>query len=135
LIRNLLPALAWAVFILIITGLPGKFVPRVTSFWEWVSYDKIVHIGIFAILSFLIMQGLIKQYLESKRRYLFVTAAVGFSLVYGLLTEVLQANVFIGRDGNLYDFLADSAGAFCGWLIFSYVNKKKIKTYTKTNPD
>ena len=98
-IRNLWPAIVWAVIILIITGVPGSYVPAIKSFWSWLSYDKIVHVGVFAILSFLILHGFRQQYLESKKRYLFVVGAVTVSLAYGLLTEVLQAYVFIGRDG------------------------------------
>ncbi len=127
--------MTWAIIILIITGLPGNYIPQVSSFWEWLSYDKIVHVGVFAILSFLILHGMLQQYLSGNHRYLFVVGAVGFSLAYGLLTEVLQAHVFIGRDGNAYDFYADSIGAFCGWFIFSYAYRKKIKTFSSTNQD
>jgi VanZ family protein len=115
--------------------MPGSYVPAIRSFWSWLSYDKIVHVGVFAILTFLILYGFRQQYLESKKRYLFVTGAVTVSLAYGLLTEVLQAHVFIGRDGNAYDFFADSLGAVAGWLVFSYVYRKKISTYANTNQD
>ena len=134
-IRNLWPALIWVIIILFVTGTPGKYVPEVSSFWEWLSIDKIVHVAVFGILSFLILQGLLQQYLVSSRRYLFVAAAVGFSLAYGLLTEVLQTHVFIGRHGNVYDFYADTLGAFSGWLLFGFVNKKKINAFSNTNQD
>jgi VanZ family protein len=61
--------------------------------------------------------------------------AVGITLAYGLLTEVLQAHVFVGRYGNVYDFYADSIGAFCGWFMFSLIYRKKIKTFSNTNQD
>jgi VanZ family protein len=134
-VRRLWPAIIWAVFILVVTGMPGKYIPRVTTFWEQLSPDKIVHLGVFAILSFLILHGLLKQYLVSNHRYLFVAGAVGFSLVYGLVIEVLQAHVFIGRHGNAYDFYADAIGAFCGWMVFSMIYQKKIKTFSNTNQD
>ena len=115
--------------------MPGSYVPTVRSFWAWLSYDKIVHVGVFAVFTFLILYGYRLQYFESKKRYLFVAAAVSVSLAYGLLTEILQAHVFIGRDGNVYDFYADSLGAVAGWIAFSYVYRKKISTYANTNQD
>jgi VanZ family protein len=135
LIRNLWPAFVWALIILVITGVPGSYVPSVRSFWEWLSYDKIVHVGVFTVFTYLILYGFRQQYLESNRRYLLVAFAVFVSLAYGLLTEVLQAHVFIGRDGNAFDFYADGLGAIAGWIIFSYVYRKKIRTYANTNPD
>ena len=135
LIRKLWPAIVWALFILILTGTPGKYIPSVTSFWDWLKPDKFVHVVTFALLSFLILNGLLQQYLESNRRYLIVLVAVGITLAYGLLTEVLQAYVFIGRDGNAYDFIADSIGALIGWLGFAIIYGKKIKTYSNTNQD
>ena len=69
------------------------------------------------------------------RRYLFIAGAVGFSLAYGLLTEVLQAHVFIGRHGNAFDFMADSIGALLGWIAFMLYRGKKINNYANTNQD
>jgi VanZ family protein len=65
----------------------------------------------------------------------FVTVSIGVALAYGLLTEVLQAYVFTGRNGNAYDFFADGIGAFIGWLAFKIVYGKKIKTYSNKNQD
>jgi VanZ family protein len=134
-LKRLWPALLWALFILVVTGTPGEYFPHVVTFWDWLEPDKIVHIFVFGVLSFLILQGLLPQYLESRHRYKIVAATLGFVLAYGLLTEVLQAYVFIGRDGNAFDFYADSIGAFAGWMGFWTLNRKKIKIYSDTNQD
>lgn len=127
LIRKLWPALIWALIILILTGFPGDYFPEVVDFWEWLGSDKLVHLAIFGILSFLIFFNLRAEYLVSKKRSLFVLAILGFTLAYALLTEVLQATVFVGRDGNVFDFCANSIGTLLGWLVFSLVIRKKIK--------
>jgi VanZ family protein len=67
------------------------------------------------------------QYFASHKRYRFVIAIVGITLAYGLLTEVLQDTVFVRRDGNAFDFLADSVGAFAGWISFHLYFRKKIR--------
>lgn len=134
-IRKLLPAIVWALFILVLMGTPGNYFPSVTTFWDWLAPDKMVHVFVFGILSFLILRSIPQQYFESKKRYTFVASAIGVALAYGLLTEVLQAHVFTGRNGNAYDFLADGIGAFTGWLAFRLVYRKKIKTYSNKNQD
>ena len=123
--QRFLPAIIWALVVLVMTGLPGNYLPKVSSFWEWLSLDKIVHVAIFATLGFLIFYGFHEQYLKSKRRYLYIVAVLLLTLAYAMITEILQVLVFIGRDGNLYDFLADAAGGLLGFLAFILYNNKK----------
>lgn len=125
-IRKLWPALVWAAVILILTGLPGDAFPEIIDFWDWLGPDKLVHVFMFGTLSFLIFYSLRKQYRKSKQRYMYVLVILGVTLAYGLLTEVLQANVFVGRDGNIFDFIANSIGALTGWLAFVIMDQKKI---------
>jgi VanZ family protein len=134
-LRRLWPAILWAVFILILTGTPGNYIPSVSSFWEWLKPDKLVHLFAFGILTFLILYGVMEQYLSSRRRYVYVVSAVGISLAYGLLTELMQVYVFTGRYGSFYDFLADSLGATLGWIAFRLYFGKKIKRETNPNTD
>lgn len=120
------PAFLWALFILIITGIPGSYIPEVVTFWEWLEYDKIVHLLVFAILSFLILYGYREQYSQRDRRYIIVIGAVVVTSIYGLITELMQHYVFIGRFGNVYDTIADCLGALLGWVIFRWMARKKI---------
>jgi len=122
------PSLAWSLIILLLTGLPGDVFPEIKTFWDWLSPDKVVHLFIFGTLSFLILFGYRDQYAEGNKQKLVWTAVIA-SVLYGILTEILQYYVFIGRSGNLYDALADAIGAVLGWLIFIPVFKKlKSKT-------
>jgi len=131
LVRQQWRAFIWALFILVITGIPGSYIPGITTFWEWLQPDKIVHVFIFAVLSFLILFNVRTQYSRSNRRFYYVIIAVGSTAVYGLLTEVLQYYVFIGRSGNVYDVLADCVGALSGWILFNWVSQKKILKNSK----
>jgi VanZ family protein len=124
------PALLWSAFILLLTGLPGHYFPKVTTFWDWLEPDKVVHLFIFGVLAFLILYGYRQQYFTSRKRYKFGVAAVIVTAIYGLVTEVLQYYVFVGRSGNRFDFFADTLGAVSGWIVFSYLYRKKIKYYT-----
>ena len=125
-IRKLWPALVWAAIILILTGLPGDAFPEVISFWDWLEPDKLMHVFMFGVLSFLVFYGLREQYRSGNSRYFYSILILGVTLAYGLLTEILQANVFVGRDGNIFDFLANSIGVFAGWLAYRILDRKKI---------
>ena len=126
-LKKLWPALLWSLIILLLTGLPGNDFPKITTFWGWLEPDKVVHLFIFGGLAFLILFGFRVQYFNSKKRYLFGLTAVIITAVYGMITEVLQYYVFIGRSGNRFDFFADTIGAIAGWLLFLYLYRKKIR--------
>lgn len=123
-LRKFWPAISWCLVILLLTGLPGSAFPEIETFWEWLAPDKLVHVLIFGMMSFLILFGAREQYDIGALRYKIVFAAIGFTLMYGLFTEVMQEYVFIGRDGNAFDFIADSLGAVAGWLVFLIIYKK-----------
>jgi len=89
----------------------------------------------FGMLSFLLLYGMREQYFKLKYRFFYVSGFIILSMAYGLLTEILQATVFVGRNGNLYDFLADSLGAILGWLTFYLMYRKKNNEITNINTD
>jgi len=126
LIWRLLPAIIWAIIVLLLTGLPGTYFPTVITFWDWLSPDKVVHIFIFMVQTFLLLMAFNKQYLEGETRLVSIWLILIGATVFALLTEVLQAYVFIGRNGNTYDFLADFVGVLVGLLVFNLYKKKKF---------
>lgn len=129
LIKRLWPALVWALFILVLTGVPGGYFPKVVSFWDWLSPDKAIHVFIFGIQAFLVLFAFNKQYLSSNIRLIYITVILLVVTVFALLTEVLQAYVFIGRNGNVYDFIADVIGVGVGLLAYLLLlNKKKANS-------
>lgn len=126
LVRNLWPAFVWLGGIFILTLLPGNYFPKVSGLWSLFSADKLIHICLFAGLSYLLLSGLEKQYFKYNRRYLNVVVAV-FSIVVAAITELLQWQLPIKRDGNLYDFIANFAGIITGFLLFTFPDIKKWK--------
>ena len=111
--------------ILFLTGLPGTYFPKVSSFWDWLSPDKIIHIFIFGVQSFLVLTAFRVQYLLGSYRLVYIAVLVSITILFALLTEVLQVYVFVGRDGNVYDFVANVVGIFVGLLAYFLLYKKK----------
>lgn len=124
-------SIVWALFILVLTGIPGDEIPKIPDFLEWLSPDKIVHLVMFGLLSYFILYGNRQQYFESKNRSYYVISAVLIAAVYGIITELLQVYIFTGRNGNIFDGAANLLGAVGGGVAYylqHYKNKDKTKS-------
>jgi VanZ family protein len=118
------PALLWALFILIICGIPGHKIPHV-DFLKWLKPDKIIHLCVYAVLCYLLIKGFLKQETVASLRNNSKLWAVVLGIAYGVLIEVLQQYVFIDRSGDVFDAMANSVGAFIGLWAFNFIRKKR----------
>ena len=125
-ISNMWPAAVWLAGIFLLTLLPGNYFPRISGFWTLFSPDKLVHIGLFSGLAFLLAFGLSRQYPERSMRCIFVWVGV-VSTFIAILTELLQWYLPIKRDGNIYDVIADIVGVFIGFAALSILKNKIAK--------
>lgn len=128
------PGLICAAFIMLLMGLPGRCFPTVVNFWEWIGPDKIVHLLLFGLFSYLTLWGYRKQLLSvngsSQIKALLFTLFL--TILYGALTELMQKYVFVNRYGSYFDFLANSIGCVLGVIVFYLYLKKKIKKIEKS---
>jgi VanZ family protein len=115
--RNTWPALIWAIIILILCGLPGDRLPELT-FLEWLRPDKIVHLVLFGVQSYLLMRGFERQSASIFLARNAVVFSIVSTILYGCLVEVMQTYVFIHRTGDVRDAIANSIGAFIGWWVY-----------------
>ena len=118
------PGILWIIIIMVLIGTPGNYIPKVITFWNWLSPDKIIHLLIFGILTFLLIRGFQKQFSFQKLRLYSKQSALIFGIFFGLLTEVLQIFVFTGRYGSMYDFSANTLGCLLGLLFYNLINRK-----------
>jgi VanZ family protein len=128
-LRYFWPVILWALLILLLTGLPGKYFPVVPSVWDLLEPDKIVHLLIFFVFTILLTYGLIRYYSVNITSGFFISIAIGTGIVYGGISELLQAYIFVWRQASIYDFIADSAGCFAGYLLFQQVLSKHLKKH------
>ncbi|MEJ7638396.1 MAG: VanZ family protein [Singulisphaera sp.] len=107
-------ASAWTVVILAIFLVPSDWLPvaeaRLSSSHFLLPRDKLVHSGMFAILSVLWMRVM-------PTRGWTVLVSVG-GLALAILTELGQGLPMIGRDPDRLDALADAVGTFVGVGVF-----------------
>ena len=115
----------WTLFILIVVGIPGSYIPQPVSFWRLLSPDKIVHIFLFGPFAFLLLRYLFSlPDLHSKIKFPFLLTLF-LGIIYATITELLQFFVFVGRNGNIYDAIADTVGVITGIYIYQKWNRKK----------
>lgn len=110
-------AQGWALLILVLTLLPPPEVPGA----GWLSryhLDKVVHAGLFAVLCVLLVQALDDARGHVWRPYRSTILGFVLSVLYGGLTELLQGTATIGRSADIWDLVADAAGALLGTVYF-----------------
>ncbi|MCW3092087.1 MAG: hypothetical protein JWP81_3156 [Ferruginibacter sp.] len=117
-----MPGIAWFFVVLVLLCLPGQDIPSV----NWLSkifFDKWVHTGIFGLLALLFMMPFAFSSMENKEKLqYFIRIAIATSL-WGLTTEFIQKYWIPGRSFDLFDWAADSLGAFTAFIFC-------IKKYT-----
>jgi VanZ family protein len=115
--------------------LPGSAFPS-QNWMGMVHFDKVVHIGLFSLLTLLICHGLYKTQLAGRmvrdtqvatrgvliRAFIITAVAV---LFYGIIIEYVQRDFIPNRSFDSGDILADGVGAAAGALLSRYRFIKK----------
>lgn len=118
----LFPATAWTITI-IIASLVSQRNFRGLRLDNILGIDKLVHLTIYAILSFLLSWGF-NKYIGIKsipKKHIFLFFILASSL--GLLMEIFQKVFTTTRGFDYYDIIANIIGAFIGSIIFcSYIS-------------
>ena len=131
--KKLLPGIAWFFLLLILICLPGDDLPKGNNWMNAVYFDKWVHTGLFSVQAFLIMLPFTRYSITSEKTFsLLLKIAVGVS-IWGLTTEYIQRYFIPGRNFDLWDWAADSFGAFLALIVCRKIFQSRIKH--KKNPN
>lgn len=122
-VRFFLPVTAWLIISTILLTLPGSAFPE-ENFLDKIWFDKWVHVGMFALMTFLLCQALYKRNIKTTELTSAFLLAAGACLAYGILMEFVQKYWVSNRSFDFGDIVADGIGAAAGG-IFSY--KRYIK--------
>jgi glycopeptide antibiotics resistance protein len=125
--RSTWPAFVWAIIVLILCGVPGRIVPELT-FLQWLKPDKVVHLVLFGVQSYLLMRGFEKQSTFPFLLRHAIVISVILSILFGITVEIMQDYVFIQRSGDVRDAIANAIGALFGWWI--YRKNFKVKHFS-----
>ena len=119
--KALLPSILWSLVILVLSAMPGISLPE--SFWDFISIDKLAHIGVYGIQTFLLLMGLSTQISNDAKKVAVIALII--SILYGILMEAMQYTFFPYRYFEYLDIIANIIGSFTGLLIFKFFNTKK----------
>ncbi len=109
-----MPAILWALFILLVCLVSQKYIPNVK--FNLLSPDKIAHIALFGVLCLLLIWGLNKNNFLSYKNMLWLTLC---TIGYGALIELLQMITRNGRVADWDDIIANAFGAALVYLFYS----------------
>lgn len=114
--RRRLFSVIWAVFVMVLCGINGNALPKVS--FE-IGIDKIAHFLLFGIQCWLLLYGMNPLKVRP------VTFAIVVSASYGAVIEAMQATVFVNRTYDYADMLANATGAFAfGIATYWWRNQK-----------
>lgn len=86
------------------------------TFFE--GFDKLVHLGLFFVLTSLILRGKLRQRKANTLKLITIFKIVIFSVFFGAFIELLQWKVFTYRSGDWWDLFCDTLGV--AMAVFSY---------------
>ena len=93
---------------------------------EYASLDKFIHIAFFAMLAYLTITGLVKQFRFSIKKLAAARYGTFYAIVFGIGTELGQ--YYLGyRSFDGYDLLANVFGALIGFAYFQFWISKCLK--------
>lgn len=111
-------ATGWLIFITILFFLPGSALPSD----DWMSkiwFDKWVHIGFFAILTYLWITALSAK--GAALMYLIFSA-----IAYGYLVEICQDRFVAQRAFDWGDVAADAIGIIAATVLYRYKKNRPL---------
>lgn len=110
-------AITWFIVMCILFFLPGSDLPQ-ANWLDAIYFDKWVHIGLFAMLTFL-WRSAFDLDLNHYNWIILFTA-----ILYGLSVEFIQRYWIPNRSFDLFDLLADTVGSIIGLAVWSVIYKK-----------
>lgn len=120
LLKRIIPAILWALLILVLCCIPGSQMPEV-PFWDILAFDKFAHMSVFLIFTLLLKVGFLKQHQYAVLRYRVNVISISIAITYGILIEIIQGALLIDRFIELNDMIANAIGSVLGLLIFRLI--------------
>ncbi|HMP30932.1 MAG TPA: VanZ family protein [Saprospiraceae bacterium] len=111
-------AIGWTILIVLGSLLPSAFV-KIQVLDSVTGSDKILHISMYAIASFLWLMSISNSYQGRK-----AIEVILLLTLLGLIIEVLQIVITTGRFFEWYDAIANYLGTVVGWITYKVLQIK-----------
>ena len=107
--------MVWLLFVTILLCTPGSRLPKI-NWSDKIWLDKWAHIFLFFVLVVLWCRVYLKKATSVSLKKTFIKITV-FSIVYGVIMEIIQHYFIPFRSFDYGDMLADGIGAVAGYFI------------------
>ena len=91
------------------------------SIWDLLSFDSFAHAAMFAVLTFLMIVGLKKQFTFPKLKHYSFRISFTLSFLFGVGIEFVQHYVVVSRSGDIIDVLANTIGCLLGIVLYKLI--------------
>jgi VanZ family protein len=112
--RSFLPAIGGLIVATLLFCLPGDRLSK-ASWLENLQLDKVVHVGLFAMLVFLWCLPVRWRVRTDRLSAMYGWITIAF-VTYGIVIEFIQKDYIPYRSFDLFDIVADTIGCVIGWL-------------------
>ncbi len=120
-------AAVWFIIVIILSILSSDKLPDVQMNFE--HTDKIAHFIMYFIFSYFILEGHLQSRKGSKRTAILIAFLLPFAV--GFATEMMQQSLTLTREGDPYDFFANTLGILIGILLFRYIYRFQLLIISK----
>lgn len=121
-IKHQKATLIWAIVIFILCSMHPPTTTKTVHFFD--GFDKIVHLGLFFVLTVLMFNGRTNQ-INSYQYTLTTLLKIAFyAILYGIIIELMQWQLFTYRGADWWDFFADSTGVAMAIFAYLFTHKK-----------
>ncbi|MDT8414740.1 MAG: VanZ family protein [Flavobacteriaceae bacterium] len=111
----------WLVFLTVLSLVPVKIPDQKLPS----NSDKWVHVFFYFVLTILVYFNLIQR-LKKKPQHILIIFAIGLSVVYGIIIEVLQVALTNYRSADFLDILANISGSLLASVAILLSTKYKL---------
>ena len=122
-------AISWTILIAVLCLIRFNNLPSITV----QSADKYVHVTFHFF--FTMFWGLYIYLKQNKIQFFQVIGILALSIVYGILIEFLQETLTTTRHADVYDVLANFAGALIASVSLLVIKTKFSKPLNNKSPD
>lgn len=125
-LKSFWPGILWFLLSCVAFFIPGAALPDNDWFGK-IELDKIIHIGLFAVMVLLWCLPLFQKPAFASRLPSLLIAIPFVFFGYSILVEFIQHFFIPGRSFDLVDIVADALGCIVGFIF--------VKRYQRSRPD
>lgn len=118
-LKSYTPALCWGIFVTYMSLTPGEQLPEVLLDMN----DKFLHVGIYFFSAALIYMAIIRYNFKNPLRRKQLWSILIVCVVFGGLIELAQYYLVHNRNGDWYDFTANTIGAVLSVLLMRLIQR------------